>query len=32
MALATMPFPAKPMETKTGIERPGTRTLKTSIE
>jgi hypothetical protein len=30
--LATIPFPANPMETKTGIERPGTRTLGISIE
>jgi hypothetical protein len=32
MVLATMPFPAKPMETNTGFERPGTVTLRTRIE
>ena len=32
MVLATMPFPAKPMETKTGLSRPGTFTLRTRIE
>src|ERR1039458_5527307 len=32
IVLATMPFPANPMETKTGLLRPGTRTLRTSIE
>ncbi len=32
MALATIPFPAKPMEKKTGLSRPGTFTRTTSIE
>jgi hypothetical protein len=32
MVRATMPFPAKPMETKIGLLRPGTGTLRTSIE
>ncbi len=32
MVLATMPFPAKPMETKTGLSRPGTFTLRTRME
>ena len=32
MVLATMPFPASPMETYTGFERPGTVTLRTRIE
>jgi hypothetical protein len=32
MVLATMPFPANPMETKTGLLRPGTFTLRTSME
>jgi hypothetical protein len=32
MALATMPLPAKPMEKKTGLSRPGTFTRTTSIE
>jgi hypothetical protein len=32
MVRATMPFPANPMETKTGFERPGTFIRTTSIE
>ena len=32
MVLATLPFPAKPMETKTGLSRPGTFTLSTRME
>jgi hypothetical protein len=32
MVLATMPFPANPMETKTGLSRPGTFTLRTRME
>jgi hypothetical protein len=32
IVLATMPFPARPMETYTGFERPGTVTLRTRIE
>jgi hypothetical protein len=32
MVLATMPFPANPMETKTGLSRPGTFILRTRIE
>jgi hypothetical protein len=32
IVLATMPLPAKPMETYTGLERPGTVTLRRSIE
>ena len=31
MVLATMPFPASPMDTKSGLSRPGTATLKTRI-
>ena len=32
IVLATMPFPANPMDTNTGFERPGTVTLRTRIE
>jgi hypothetical protein len=32
MVLATMPFPASPMETYTGFERPGTVSLRTRME
>ena len=32
MVRATVPFPANPMETKTGLSRPGTFTLTTRIE
>ena len=32
MTLATMPFPASPMEKKTGLSRPGTFTLRTRME
>jgi hypothetical protein len=32
IVLATMPFPASPMETYTGFERPGTVTLRTRME
>jgi len=32
IVLAIMPFPAKPMDTYTGFERPGTVTLRTRIE
>ena len=32
VVLATMPFPANPMETKTGLLRPGTFTLRTRME
>ena len=32
MVLATLPFPANPMETKTGLSRPGTFTLRTRME
>ena len=32
MVLATMPFPANPMDTYTGSLRPGTVTLRTRIE
>ena len=32
MVLATIPFPANPMETKTGLSRPGPFTLRTRME
>jgi hypothetical protein len=32
MVLATTPFPANPMETNSGFERPGTFTLRTRME
>jgi hypothetical protein len=32
MVLATLPFPAKPMEKKTGLSRPGTFTLRMMME
>ncbi len=32
MVLATMPFPTNPMETNTGLSRPGTFTLSTRME
>ncbi len=32
MVLATLPFPVNPMETKTGLSRPGTFTLRTRME
>ena len=32
MVLATMPFPASPMETKTALSRTGTLTLRTRME
>jgi hypothetical protein len=32
MVLAIMPFPASPMDTYTGLLRPGTVTLRTRIE
>ena len=32
VVLATTPFPANPMETKTGLSRPGTFTLRTRME
>ena len=32
IVLATMPFPANPMDGYTGFERPGTITSTTSIE
>jgi hypothetical protein len=32
MVLATVPFPARPIEKKTGLSRPGTFTLRTRME
>ena len=32
IVLAIMPFPASPMDTYTGFERPGTVTLRTRME
>jgi hypothetical protein len=32
MVLAVIPFPANPMETRTGLLRPGTVTLRTRME
>jgi hypothetical protein len=31
IVLATMPFPARPMDTYTGFERPGTVTLRSEM-
>jgi hypothetical protein len=32
MVLAIIPFPTNPMETNTGLSRPGTFTLRTRME